>query len=372
MRVLLVDQFAELGGAQQCLLDLAPAIRAEGWSLAAALPGDGPYARELRGVGADIRFFQIGNYSNGGKSFAERLRFAVETPSVARALGGIAEGFRPDLIYVNGPRVLPAAALAARPRAPLLFHCHNHLPQASAARAACQALRWSRARVISCCLQAVQPLRAGASSDRIEIIYNGVPAPAAEPLRNDNRFTFGVVGRISPEKGQDHFLSAAAQLEAVLPGMRYLLCGDVLFGDPAAIAYRDSLPPAPFVERFGWRAGAGPVISDLDVLVVPSVREPATPRVILEAYARGVPVLAYATGGIEEIVEHGQTGILLPYPDAGALAHAMRQLAESPRERLRAMGENGRSLWRSRFTVERYRRDMLTAMIRAAEVRTRV
>jgi glycosyltransferase involved in cell wall biosynthesis len=367
VKILLVDQFAELGGAQQCFLDLAPAIRAAGWSLAAALPGEGPYAVRLRGMGVEVSDIPIGNYSNGSKSFAERVRFAAETPAVAREIRRIVEAVRPDLIYVNGPRLLPAAALAVGSRPPLLFHCHNHVPQASAARAAAQALRWSRARVVSCCLHAAEPFRAAVDPGRIEIVYNGVPAPPAdERPERDPRFTFGVVGRISPEKGQDHFLEAAARLE----GPRYVICGDVLFGDHAAAAYRDRLRAIESpVEFLGWRADAGPVLAGLDVLVVPSVREPATPRVILEAYARGVPVLAYATGGIPEILRRDVSGVLLPEPDAAALAQAMADFAAAPRDRLLTLGENGRRLWRERFTVERYRRDMLAAMTRAAEVR---
>ena len=364
MKVLLVDQFVELGGAQQCLLDLAPAIRAAGWSLAAALPGEGPYNERLRSLDVEIHPFAIGNYSNGRKGLAEQLRFAAETPLVAKALQGIVDRVQPDLVYVNGPRLLPAAAIAARSRAPLLFHCHNHVPQGAAVRAAAQALRWSRAHVVSCCLHAVKPYRSAAGPGGLEIVYNGVPAPpAGERPECDGRFTVGVVGRISPEKGQDHFLQAAAALAK--PDIRFLVCGDVLFDDPAAQAYRDSLPQDSPVEFLGWRADPGPVLAVLDLLVVPSIREPATPRVIMEAYARGVAVLAYSTGGIAEIVDDGVTGVLLPEPDAAALTAAMGELVDGSRGRLRAMGENGRRLWRERFTVERYRRDMLAAMTRA-------
>lgn len=364
MNVLVVDQFVELGGAQRCFLDLAPAIRAAGWRLAAALPGEGPYNERLRQLGADIHTFRTGNYSNGRKGLAEQLRFAAETPVVARALRAIAERTAPELVYVNGPRVLPAAALAARSRPPLLFHCHNHLPQSAAARAAAQALRWSQARVVSCCEHAIGPLRGAVAAERIEVVYNGVPAPGEETPERDGRFAVGVVGRISPEKGQHHFVQAASRIHD--PNIRLLICGDALFGDPAAEAYRDRLPRDAPVEFLGWRADPGPALAGLDLLVVPSIQEPATPRVIIEAYARGVPVLAYATGGIAEIVENGATGVLLPEPDAEALARALGELIAAPRDRLRAMGENGRRLWRERFTVERYRRDMLNAMTRAA------
>ena len=57
----------------------------------------------------------------------------------------------------------------------------------------------------------MRPYRGVAPSASIEVVYNGVPAPPPdETPERDGRFTIGVVGRISPEKGQDHFLRAAA------------------------------------------------------------------------------------------------------------------------------------------------------------------
>ncbi len=367
MKILLVDQFSQLGGAQQCFLDLAPAILAAGWYLEAALPGAGPYQDRLRELGVAVHPFPIRSYSNGTKRAAEQLRFVLETPSVGRKLRAVVDRTEPDVVYVNGPRLLPAASIAARGRAPLLFHCHNHIPQRMAARAAGRALLAGRSAIVSCCEHAVEPFRRWIPAERIRIVYNGVAGPPAdEAPERDARFTIGVVGRISPEKGLDHFLRAASELHRASRDVRYRVCGDVLFDDPPARAYHASLASDAPVEFLGWRSDPGPVLAGLDLLVVPSVREPATPRVILEAYARGVPVLAYSTGGIAEIVKDGVTGVLLPEPDADALARALVELCGGPPERLRAMGENGRRLWEERFGLERYRREMLSAATCAA------
>ena len=62
-----------------------------------------------------------------------------------------------DLIYVNGPRLLPAAAMAARGR-PVIFHAHSVVTQESAARLTRWALRRSDATVIAACRFVLQPL----------------------------------------------------------------------------------------------------------------------------------------------------------------------------------------------------------------------
>ena len=81
----------------------------------------------------------------------------------------------------------------------------------------------------------------------------------------------------------------------------------------------------------------------------------------------GIPVVGTRVGAIPEVMADGETGIVVPPRDPDALATALVHLLRHP-ETAVAMGEAGRRLWRARFTVERYRRDMLSAMTRAAGV----
>ena len=100
----------------------------------------------------------------------------------------------------------------------------------------------------------------------------------------------------------------------------------------------------------------------LDLLLVPSAPHEATTRVILEAYAAGVPVIAFASGGIPEVVDDGVTGI----PDASVdeMAAVALDLLDDPARRA-AMSVAARQYWARRFTLERYRRDVLTALEKA-------
>ena len=67
------------------------------------------------------------------------------------------------------------------------------------------------------------------------------------------------------------------------------------------------------------------MFAKLDLLVVPSTPADSTPRVIIEAFSAGVPVVAFAAGGIPEIVRDGQTGFLASDFTAEALAARIRQ-----------------------------------------------
>src|SRR5215469_13254019 len=120
MNILCLDQFSDLGGAQRCLLDLLPALVRAGWSTHVAAPGSGPLAEIAVALGATADSIPCGRYSSGRKTSREMARFAFEIRRLVRC-------YQADLLYVNGPRLLPAAALAALRGPPMLFHSHSFL-----------------------------------------------------------------------------------------------------------------------------------------------------------------------------------------------------------------------------------------------------
>jgi len=88
--------------------------------------------------------------------------------------------------------------------------------------------------------------------------------------------------------------------------------------------------------------------------------------VILEAFAAGVPVIAFASGGIPEIVEHNVTGFLVEQRSHEALAAAMRHWLLREPGRLREVAACARLKAGSDFSLERYRQQVLEAMQSAA------
>jgi glycosyltransferase involved in cell wall biosynthesis len=371
MTILFLDQYSDLGGAQRCLLDLLPAIRDRGWTAHVAASGNGPLLAAAAAQGAKVGSIVCGPYSSGRKSAADLLRFAREAPRLAAQIRDLAERSQADLLYVNGPRVLMAAARAAGDLWPLLFHCHSHLPQRYAAWLAGRSLRSARAAVVACCRFAAEPLGPYLRPEQLRIVYNGVPegAPHARSATRDGCRRIGAIGRIAPEKGQAEFLHAARLLAPALPRCRFVICGDALFSDPAAQKYRALLADLAAglpVEFLGWRDDVYAVLAWLDLLVVPSVQEPATTRVILEAYALGVPVVAFPSGGIPEVVMDGETGFLVDPPTPDALAAKLRWLLEEQPAPFERVAKAGRALWQERFTLDRYRREMLDAIEAAA------
>lgn len=367
MNVLFVDQFSDPGGAQQCLLDLMPAMRERGWSAHFAMPGGGAMVERLRALGATVDAIPCGPYSFGRKSAADVVRYGWELPRLRVAIERLATYYGVQLIYCNGPRVLPAAAWAARGRCPLVFHCHLYLGARYTAWLAGRSLRLAGATVIPACRFFLPPLLRYVPRENCRVVYCGVRGDATlrREFRPEQPWRIGVIGRIAPQKGQAEFLAAARLLAARLPPCRFVICGAPIFGDRPAEKYLASLRQAAEglpVEFTGWQDDVPAVLASLDLLVLPSMVEEAAPRVILEAYAAGVPVVAFPVGGVEEIVVDGATGFLVPSRTPAALAETIAGLTLHSPERLREAAEAGRAAWRAHYTLERYQSEITSLM----------
>jgi glycosyltransferase involved in cell wall biosynthesis len=198
--------------------------------------------------------------------------------------------------------------------------------------------------VIGACRFVLEPLRQPAA----QVVYNGVKESQAQVP--GDKFRIGMIGRIAPQKGQAEFLKAASRLQ----GCQITICGAPLFGDPSYESEVRALAAGLPVEFPGWTEDPGKVLAQLDLLVVPSTVPEAAPRVILEAFSAGVPVLASPTGGIPELIEHNRTGFLIDKLEA-----QLRHLASQPDVR-RQVAANAREEWRARFTLEEYQSRILS------------
>ncbi len=367
MNILFLDQFATMGGGQRSLMEALSGLRERGWNGRIALPGDGPYPDALRAGGVPVHEISCGAYSAARKSPADFARFTAKLPGLVRSIHHLAATHRSDLLYVNGPRLLPAAAIVSRLRSiPLVFHSHHRLLQPASARLAGEALRWSRASMIVCCRFAAEPLEGYLAPGRCRVIYNGVPCvPWARGFTAEKIKNIGVIGRVEPEKGQMEFTAAVRILAPEFPECRFVIAGAPLFSGPEYLeAVRQAARALP-IRFVGWQDDIGGVFSSLDLLVVPSTEIDSTPRVVIEAFAAGIPVVAFPVGGIPEIVEDGKTGFLAAERTPEALAARIRSVLRMEPALLREVVGRAGQAWRERFALERFQREVAEAVLQA-------
>jgi glycogen(starch) synthase len=193
-----------------------------------------------------------------------------------------------------------------------------------------------------------------AARAKLSVIRNALPFPAIAPapLPFDPPVVL-CLGRLSAEKGFDVALEAFANVHAASPGRRLWIAGN---GPERKTleAQAESLGIGHHVEFTGWIEPwrVPDLLNRATIVLMPSKWAEPFGLVALQAGQMGRPVIATATGGLPEIVDDGETGLLVPVGDVDAVAGALRQLLASPESAL-AMGRQARVRTQDRFSFER-------------------
>lgn len=188
-------------------------------------------------------------------------------------------------------------------------------------------------------------LAAEVPADRIAIIPPAVdrdaleqvpPWPAAVPMRDDDRPFIVSVAALTPEKGVDVLLEAAAHLHATHPAIDWIVLGDGPQRD-RLLARRKALELDDVVAFPGHVEHPEAVMARARAMVQPS-RSEGFGSTVLDALALGIPVVASQTGGLPESLAGGG-GLLVPAGDPGALAGAVTRILDDPALHERLSGD---------------------------------
>jgi sugar transferase (PEP-CTERM/EpsH1 system associated) len=193
----------------------------------------------------------------------------------------------------------------------------------------------------------------GLPVDRLVVIQNGIDTnvfrPAsAQPAKPPDHLTIGYVGRLEQVKGVNFLIDAFAPLVAEHPHLQLHLVGDG--SERAALAQQaQTLGLGDKVQFLGIRSDMPALYPTFDLFVLPSLWE-GMPNVALEAMACGVPVIATNTGGTPEVVQDGNSGLLVPPGNAAALTQAMAALIADAERRCQ-LAQAGRHFVEQTFSI---------------------
>jgi len=266
---------------------------------------------------------------------------------------------RPAIVHTHTSKAGFIGRLAAViARAPAVIHQpHGHIFYGyySARRTAVftalerQAARWTD-RIITLTDRGAQEhlARGIGRAEQYVAVPSGVPTAelrAAAPPRGEARARLGLdpdafivvgLGRLVPIKGFDLLARALPAVVAQIPSARVLLVGDG--AERAHLgAIAASMGVAERLRMTGETTDVASYLAAADVVAVPS-RNEGMGRVIVEAMALGLPVVATAVGGIPDVVTDGECGRLVGPEDVDALAAALIELGRDPALR-RKLGE---------------------------------
>ena len=179
--------------------------------------------------------------------------------------------------------------------------------------------------------------------------------------------TIVCVGMLRPDKGQNFLLEALGQLKTQGMALTLVLAGSATAESAEYEAGLRLQAEGLSVHFLGYRDDVSELMQMADLVVIPSLTE-AQPRVAVQAFATGRPVVACAVGGVPEIVHDGETGWLVPPGQPQALAQAIAQVLRHP-EQAAKVAQGARALAEQRMRFDHRMAETLavysTALIRA-------
>ena len=366
IRVLFYDHTAAQSGAEIAMLNLVRGLDRAQVEPIVVFGGDGPVATNMRAF-AETHILALPS----GITRAKKESLGIKTVCEIRSmLGGAAYIKRLaqfisrndiDLVHTNSLKADVIGGFAARlARRPLIWHVRDRIADDYLPPAVVRLFRVLSRHIPDFVIansRATLRTTGVYGEEHTAIIHDGTPwpFPAARTLPRDGHFRIGLVGRISPWKGQHIFLKAAGRVHKKFPHLRFFVIGGALFGETEyeqeIRALTESLGISEVVTFTGFRSDVQAVIADMDLIVHASVTGEPFGQVIIEGMAAGKPIIATNGGGVPEIVEDGKTGILIPMGDPQAMAEAISRLAADP-VMAETMGARGWERVRDNFTME--------------------
>ena len=281
------------------------------WRLRAFARRRGAHILHTNSLKADIIGALVGRLADLPVIWHVRDRIADDyLPSLATRVFRVLCRVLPDHIVVNSAATLEALQLPANRRARVIYNgiVHDGLPFAE--------MLDEQGHTPPA---TAETLTAATSPDSA--------GDVAAPI-------IGLVGRISPWKGQDIFLRAAAQVKERYPHARFQIIGAPLFGEEAYEAevreLCSQLKLDENVEWLGFRTDVPQLIESMTILAHASKTGEPFGQVVVEAMMAKRPLVATNGGGVPEIVMDEQTGLLVPMNDAPAMADALLRLLDQP------------------------------------------
>jgi len=300
-------------------------------------------------------------------------------PRLARRLADELRSHDIQVVHAHGYKATIACALARRWYSFGLIKTEHGLVEGSLrqpwawlrSRANHALDSWATRRVADRVCYVTDDIRrhydaAHAGLDR-HTVHNGIDPleassyPRPEDLPAD-RFQVGIVGRVTGVKGIPFALQALAGGEPddrdsdgeALAKDERPLCLNIIGSGPATPALEGEalrLGVADRVRFLGFRRNILDYIAHLDALLMPSLHE-GLPYVLLEAMALGRPVLASRVGGLAEVLEDEESGLLCAVGDVAGLRQALRRVMAEPDLRAK-LGQGALAEQRQRYTLDR-------------------
>lgn len=259
----------------------------------------------------------------------------------------------PELIHIQSRKMLrPGMRLASLWKVPCLLTIHDYLGEREQFRIHPEICR--KVIAVSDSVRNDLLARTGLNPDLVQVIRSGVDLDERTLedgiLPPERPPVIGTAGALDRIKGVHYFLGAAQKVLQEFPGTQFLVSGsgpeeDRLRELSRSLGIDKQVTFVPSLNDFSA------AIQAMDIFCLPSLKQ-GLGSIMLEAMARGRPVIATRTGGVYSVVEDQVNGLIVPPGDIESLSQHIIELLQDP-DRARQLGEAGREHVRQEYSVTR-------------------
>jgi glycosyltransferase involved in cell wall biosynthesis len=355
VKVLFLNPIANLGGAEQVLLDLITSLRTStpDLEIEALLLEDGPLLAELSGLGVKVDVFRLpealatlGENRESGATWFESARAAAALVGWLPRFSAVVRRKRAQILHSNGLKTHLLSALVKPGDVPLIWHLHDLVSTRAVTSRVLPRLQGRATIGIAISEAVARDARGILRRLPLEIVLNGVQteqfAPGrAQPADLDtlaqlsrapaDTVRVGLVGTYASWKGHRLFLDAVSKV--TLPNARFYIVGGPVYSTLGSQItegeLRERIAQLGLQARcgvVGFQRTIGPVYAGLDIVIHASTRPEPFGRTIAEAMASGRAVIAAGSGGALEQIEDGENGLFFPPGDPAALGERIALL----------------------------------------------
>lgn len=344
MKILQILPELHVGGVETGTRDLCKYLIAHGHQ-AVVVSGGGELIRELENIGVKHYTLPVN----------EKSLFTI-----LKMIGRLADIIKKEEIEIVHARSRVPAWIAffacKKTRTAFITTCHGHYSKHFLSRV----MAWPK--LVICPSNVIgrhMIENFGLPYERVRLIPRSVDLERFTYLspgeRNRQEFIVGIIGRITPLKGHAYFLRAMAKVVRQIPFTKIWIIGDAPVDKQS---YRDELLTlarrlglSSYVEFLGNRKDIPELLLRMNCLVLSTITDEAFGRVILEAQAAGVPVVATRVGGVVDIINDNESGLLVTPKEPEEIANAVIKILKDL-NLAQKLAQNGRQKVEQQFTLK--------------------
>jgi len=352
MKILLLTTHIDIGGVGFYILNLAKGLKKRGIDCFVASAGGGLY-KYFQDSGIPIQLFNM----------RTKFEFSPKLLPVISRLAKFVSENKIDIIHAH-TRVSQVIGqiVSSITKTHFVTTCHGFFKAGRISRKLFPCLG-ERIIAISSAVRNHLIWDFNVKEENISLIYNGINFEACSKILTDeekirlktdlginrNRI-IGAIGRLSPVKGYKYLLTAFNELKKEFSDLKLLIIGEGFYGkklkklSSGFSLEKDIIFLESKIELWKY-------LSIMDIFAYPSVQE-GLGLSLIEAMANGRPCVASSIGGITDVINHGENGLLVPPNDSHSLSESVRKLLSDKSLRIK-LGSAAKDTVREKFSLDK-------------------